>query len=338
MPPKTLFALLAAIPALAAAADQAGLSGPVLGYVFDPGLHQLRPILGLPGASRQGPPLATGVELRSAAISPSQQAAIAASDTVPVLMAFELAPGTSPLRHDIEGSSPGLSEIAFTPNGRAAALWSANARHIQIVVGLPSAPQLASDLDVSSLPGPVSAVALSDGGTLIVAVTEGDRAGVYRLEGAAAASVLWTGSAVAALSFIPGQDDALIADKGTREVFLVRSVTGSPAPMRLAGEPEGIVDPVAVQSGAGAVHVANASGAVVSIDLAGGGVRNVACRCRPSALQRLSGDGVFSLTGPDAETMWLLDAGPGGTRVVFVPPDASLPRREAGPGRSGSQR
>jgi len=52
------------------------IRGPQLGYVFDESQGILRPILGVPGASRLGDSLSLGVSLTLAEISPKQDYAL----------------------------------------------------------------------------------------------------------------------------------------------------------------------------------------------------------------------------------------------------------------------
>src|SRR5437016_1771530 len=56
-----------------------GLRGPVIGYVFDPSVHAIRPINGIPGSSALGQPLGLPFAVGEAAFSPRGDFALVTS-------------------------------------------------------------------------------------------------------------------------------------------------------------------------------------------------------------------------------------------------------------------
>ena len=119
-----------------AGAQQGNVAGPVSGMVFDRSSHQLRPVLGIPGASLLGDPVALGVEAASVWVAPLQNAAfVAGSDGR--LHWFRFDAGTV-LEVPLADGIAVPQAVAFSPSGTAAALVSGN--HAQIFKGLPDHP------------------------------------------------------------------------------------------------------------------------------------------------------------------------------------------------------
>ncbi|HEY1217850.1 MAG TPA: hypothetical protein VGF03_02855, partial [Bryobacteraceae bacterium] len=73
---RTLTAVFSVSFAFAGSSIVTTLSGPRLGLVFDRAAGGLRPISGIPGAATTGEPLALGLTISRAEISPAQDAAL----------------------------------------------------------------------------------------------------------------------------------------------------------------------------------------------------------------------------------------------------------------------
>ena len=127
---------LVCIAAGLAYAQQGNVAGPVSGIVFDRASRQLRPVLGIPGASLLGDPIVLEVEAASAWVAPLQTAAFVASSDGK-LHWFRFDAGRASETPIGEGAAAPQAVI-FSPSGTAAVLVSGNRAHV--IKGLPDAP------------------------------------------------------------------------------------------------------------------------------------------------------------------------------------------------------
>jgi hypothetical protein len=298
------------------------IRGPRLGYVFDKGAGVLRPILGVPGASRLGEPLDLGVSLALAAISPKQDYALGITQDGGrlVLISFgDTDQSGSPLTINSAGS--GATSITLSSEGKSAAVLYSESQSLKILTGLPEAPRLLSEVDLR-LAGLPEALALDDEGKLLVlAISEyqGSRISVFTRESGLQSLGIF--GRVSALK-LSADHKILVADREHQEVILINDALGSAQPMRIATKVDGIHDPVAVQfsKDESRVFVANAgSGTVADLDLGGRAIMLTACQCTPTGLERLEGNSVFRLTDLSQDPLILLESTPSENRVLFVP-------------------
>src|SRR4051812_25116546 len=98
-------------------ATEIGITGSILGYLFDPA-NGVQPILGIPGAATIGQPLSPNTEFARVSLSLRQKYALATTpaDSNLLLISFADPPTVGPLAIPIAGS--GL--IAFSPSGSTA--------------------------------------------------------------------------------------------------------------------------------------------------------------------------------------------------------------------------
>ena len=305
-------ALLLLLPLLGALpAQDLPVEGPILGYAWDAAASRLRPILGIPGSSLLGPPVATD-DLALIEISPRQDYALGVTAGSGAVVLLGLAGGRVSA-HPLVDVPPGPIRLALSPTGRAAALYYKDSGEVRTLTGLPQAPTLAARLE---LPGTPDALAVSDAGDAVLV---------------AAAGRLYAGSRFLGpigpnppLAFLENSTDAVVADPARNEVFLLR---GEAERLILAGERDGISEPVAVAAAGRRALVANAGSRTVAIlNLDGGPAVLVHCPCEVTGLQRLRGDALFRLTDSFHVTTYLLEADPAGPRTWFVPPDAAPSR------------
>jgi hypothetical protein len=123
---------------------------------------------------------------------------------------------------------------------------------------------------------------------------------------------------VSGIEFLPGSSDALVAESDG--VYLISEAFG---PQLIAGTNDGISGvTAAVASADGSrVIIAMESGQIAIRDRAATAQSIVSCACRPTGLARLRGPGVFRLNEIGDGSLWLLDAGSGEPRVLFVAGD-----------------
>jgi DNA-binding beta-propeller fold protein YncE len=210
----------------------------------------------------------------------------------------------------------------------AAVLYQADPRQLQIVSGLGANPAAGRVVDLAGLRGTVAALALdASGGEVLVALRDGERGALVRLpipeEGSPEPRQIGVFAAPAAVALLNQDRDAVLADAGTNQVFLIRDFTGQAEVEALASERDGVMEPVGVEADADGrrVFVATAAerGSVLVLDLA---ARTVEVRATPegapSRLERLQGRAAFVLNEPGEAPLLVLDAMEN-PEVYFVP-------------------
>lgn len=298
------------------------IRGPQLGYVFDSSQGVLRPILGVPGASRLGDPLSLGLTLAFAEISPKQDYVLGVTEGDGKLVLVTFGETAQPVSmQKIESVGLGASRIILSTEGKSAAVLFPESQRLRILIGLPGNPQLAGDIDLRPA-GLPEALALDDEGKLIVlsvSESQGSRISLHSSE--TGFQSLGVFGKVSALKLSTDRQ-VLVADRENQEVVLIRDVLGPAQRIRIAGREDGIHDPVALDFSKDQqrVFVANAgSGTVADLDLSGRPAILTACQCTPTTLGRLEGHAVFLLTELSGKPLLMLEAGPNETRVLFVP-------------------
>ncbi|MBI2680405.1 MAG: hypothetical protein HYX25_05285 [Candidatus Solibacter usitatus] len=318
----TLFIVTAvgALTLSTAAAQSPRMRGALSGFVFDPDARGVRPLLGIPGAATMGDPLLAGVDLQNAAVSPDGDYALAITNDGRGLLAILQLSGNTSVRA-LGAETAAGDTIELSPLGTYAVLYHHATQSLQVVKGLPGAPSLGQRMDVARHGGPLSAFAINDQGTVLMAAPAGQVGQVYVFASDGEPHLISTVRHTADLAFI-NATDAVLADDRHNEVYLLRSVTGVTATLPLAREAQGLAHPqsVAVSRDQRTVYVANAGSAdIIAINLSDGVTARYACPCAPSAVRRLNGTAVFRLTEPDDGPLWLFDGDSAQPRIVFVP-------------------
>ncbi len=314
-------ALLATLLAAAAAADTISrLAGPVLGYVHDPRLQAVRPVNGMPGAAHLGAPLALPFAVTAAAFSSRSDFGVLVSADGEVFLLSDPVPATAA---PLGGALRNPDLLTLNSLDSAAALYSSATRQFQIIRGLPANPSFGPILEMAEIPGPVVALALTrDASHALLAA----RGGVYDVDvtpdGAATPRLVAALGAPAALAVVNRDQDVVVADAELNQLVLVREFARTAELSALAGERDGISNPVGLAASADGRRLYVASAAARSLDVLD--LATMAAEARlaldwvPTRLVRLQGDTVFLLNGVGSDPLLLLDTvGPPG--VYFVP-------------------
>ena len=310
------FCMLFLTSAVAAGQFTVGLSGPVLGYVFDSSSSTLRPVLGVLGSSTIGKPLDLGLLLTHVWTLDARHV-IAAADSYPNLLIIDLE-GNTPSMAAIAGVPATPTKAAASPRGTSGVFYYPDLRGIWVVTGLPKPVASPVFIDLASS-GMITHVAVSDDGKLLVySINEGGRDELYAwTESLTRARYLMSTGSVAGLT-ITGDGDAIVADRAANEVFAIRDVGGTAVPQLLAGPREGVSNPVGVAVYVGRIYVANAASAnVIALDSNGRLLKTYECACTVSGLYSITAS-VFRLTAGLDRSVWLFDARAEG-RILFVP-------------------
>jgi hypothetical protein len=279
------------------------IQGPVLGLFFDRHTSAVRRLEGIPGAARMGAALDADFSEGASAGDGQYAVAIERGGMASVVSAEG--------RRPLPGARAGAASVVLSPRGTAAALLFRDPSEIQIFAGLPDAPRLLRSVDPAASP---ASVALSDDGEIVLALTRSLRGEdvVYSHSGAGRL-VFYRARRVAALAFVPGTHDALVAEPAS--VKIVRPDLGEqPA----GSDPDRDIAAVAASTDGSRVFIAGRSGRVTIHDTRTGATASVQCACSPRMLAPLKGNSVFRLTDGADGPMWLLDADSPQPRIAFV--------------------
>jgi len=158
------------------------LGGPVQGYTFDTPTQSFRAVIGLPGSASFGPALATGFDVGW--VAPHQNYAIgfrpgnrrrreltvgrsATADAAIKTCFLVTGLDSNPVSTSTTGLSGQPDGIVWSGDGSVAVLYSRSGAWLQVLSGLPGAPQVGSLVDLSQLGGSLSAVATDQQGKSI---------------------------------------------------------------------------------------------------------------------------------------------------------------------------
>lgn len=316
-------------PASTQAAAEGTVSGPTMGFFFDAQLGGLRPILGVPGAAQIGAGLALNGPLSRAQVAPGQQYALGVdADGSLVFVDLRVSP---PQSRALPVGLENVSRILISPLGEAAAVYDRGARRVQFFTGMLASPSSGSVVALTGLQGVLTAMAVGDQGQTLLAATSSaeGQGGLYVVESGGEVRRVSAVGRVLSMTFLPGQDNALLADYERSEVLRVDGVRSVAVANVIAAARDGVRRPLAIQASADRRHAVAAldgSGRLALIPLSGGAAQFVDCNCRPRELTPMRGKSLYRLTSDPNQPLFVLDAGrmsaDGATmdpRVVFVP-------------------
>jgi hypothetical protein len=218
--------------------------------------------------------------------------------------------------------------VAFSPGATAVVLYSSASRRLQVLTGLPDAPQVSLDLDSGTLPEQPAAAAVSDDGGILLAAS---RSAVYLVPAGGAAQIVLSGENIRSLAMLPDGKGAVAADAAAGSVYLLQNLTSAPVARALTSGLEGIGRVQPAWDGA-TVLVAQPGARTVSIvDVVAGATQSFAVDVPPVALDPLGIRDAFLISSRPGETGWIFLRNGSDARAVFVPAAASGTER-------GSQR
>jgi hypothetical protein len=306
--------LLPVVVAGLAAAD-GSISGPVAGYVTDSSRAQLRTIFGVPGAFTFGEPLSLPDGVAQVRLAPGQDFALVerANSSPGVLF---LRAGAVDRLAPIDGAMPSADWIAFSPGAGSALLFSAGTHHLQVLSGLPDAPQVVLDWDAATLAEPPALGAVSDDGSLVL-VAAGTS--VYRVSRDGAAQVVLSAGGIQSLTVLRNGVDAAVSDPSTGSVHLVRNAASTPEARVLASGLDGIGTIFPAWDGLSLFVARPGAETVSSIDLASGAVRSFPASVAPVGLIPLRNRDTFLISAKAHQPGWVFYRDGTDARVVFIP-------------------
>jgi hypothetical protein len=326
-----LMVVASALVSRAPLADDSGihtaLTGPVLGYVLD-GNQAIRPVNGIVGSALLGAPLALPFPVSAAAFSSRGDFALAVSAQDHAAYLILNLGAAEPAATAIAGALSGAGRIALNADNTAAALYSPAAARAQIIKGLPDNPSIGALVDLSTITGKLTALALDrSASNLLVTAADSAQGALYLWSGAAdppaPLRMLATLGSPSAVALLNNEQDAAVADAGSNQLVLIRNFTGSADVFALAGPNDGISKPVGLQASADGARLFIADAGTPSLD-----VWNFAAQAMetgipldavPSKLLRVQGQSTFLLNEVGSDPLLLLDAAAASPAVYFVP-------------------
>ncbi len=286
---------------------------PVLGYVASPSQANIRSMLGAPGAVVVGDPIALPDGVTLATVVPGQAFAIVERNQTPQLSMASLSIASAGDLLPIIGTFAHADRIVFSPSGTVAAIYSAALAQAQVITGLPLSPQMARQVDLSTLGSvPLTSLAVSDDGqSLLIGVSDGTSGAVWLFPAQGAARQQLSAGVPSAARFFAGRQDAVVADSGWQQVALLSSVGDQVSSRVLGGSAQGFIAPADVEISADQkrVWVADVN-SLLAIDLGSGAVSAQSCPFTPSSFLRLTGRSVYLVSSQDgsATGMWAPDS------------------------------
>jgi hypothetical protein len=311
--------LLIALGALAVtgwAQPSAGVAGPVTGFIFTPP-GNIRPMLGIPGASYLGPAVATGLEAGS--VAPDGSAALAVQQAGKLVLYGGLRSGLATAL-GVNGAISGADHFAWAANGASAAVYSSGAAQGQILTSLAPSPTATAPIDLSGLPGQVTVVAF-DGQRLIVGVASAESGGIYLAGAATGIQKIASAANPSAIALAGGS--LYFSDSQSQQIFQVQGYAGTPAAVVFAND-SGIDSPAGLQVSADGqrLYVANAGNQKLAVyDIASRSpIQSLGLNFTPTRLDRFGDSSVFLMNGSGQGPLYVVrDGGPGKAAVYFVP-------------------
>jgi hypothetical protein len=300
----------------AGGAQQAAVSGPILGYVFDDNVGKLRPVRGIPGRATIGPP----IDLAMSPVLPLDARHIIASSEHS-LSVLDLAadPVASLALPEIPGNP---SKATASTQATAAAFYYKDLSEVIIVAGLPTEPRVYRHAGLSNLAGPLTHMAVSNDGTLLVfSLRESEGEIVIRWTASSDLVPFLTRTAAVGGLGITESKTAVVADRELNEIVIFQDAERAAARQLLADARDGVSTPVGVAVSPGnQIHIVNAgSGTVHTFNANGRMTGSQQCNCSLSGANALRAT-LFRLTDRIDQPLLLLEVSSTGQNIVFVPP------------------
>jgi len=288
-------------------------NGAQMGLIWNSSDSTLRTLVGVPGATQLGAALFPSGTYSAGAFANQTQTALLIDPksnlkvmTLPSLQPELLTANVSP-----------ASQITFSPHGGYAVVFAPASTSLLLVTGIPQSPAVSTVSSTTQIQG----AAVSDAGTLLVAANSAATGVTVSATTAnGTRSTLATLAGFGGMNFVPGSEDALIADSSANTLARYHNGTAT----TLVTGVNGLNQPIAVaasQDAHWAVVADRSDGSLLRIDLTGATApAQSSCTCSPTQLSSLNGNAVFEMVPPGATPGWMIQADSPTSRVLFIPP------------------
>jgi hypothetical protein len=315
---STLALFLGMAASTIGAAQPLSFRGPVEGFVFDLPTRSLRAVNGFPGSAYFGPALLDGVDFAS--VAPRQSYAIAFRG------------GDCQLVYGLDAGNvwtatiPGITAVPegihWSGDRAVAVLYSQRGNWLQSISGLPDNPVAGALVDLSSLGGPLSAVAVDRRGKQIAVGIRGGHSGVLSASDGQSFAMLLEMPDPIAITFSDDGSSLFALARDSSQLTAFRVADNSSRAIAL----DGLTDPFAVRYGRDSqnrelIYIASRSDRLLRIyDFAAGQiVSDVPLDFEPTGLEELGRTSiVVAARAHDVDPLWLFNSNPQ-PAVYFVP-------------------
>ena len=328
-----VFALLAGMVLSTATvpAQPVLLSGPVEGFTFDAPTRSFRAVIGMVGSASLGPALADGLEGADyGSVAPHENYAIAYQKGQCMLLSGL---GTAHVSLSVlAGATRRPEAVVWSGDGSVALLYSAKSNWIQPLAGFPHNAQSGAFMDVSTLGGYLSAVAIDLHGRHVAIGIGGEAGGVYLMADGQGFVPLLPKAKPIALAFSDDGSKLYAIDAAAGRLWAVHLGDLTSEAVSL----HGLEQPFVVSTGRNAsnrevVYVASRSDRLLrTFDASTHRVlANVSLAFQPNGMESFGYDSfLLASRAKDGDPLWFFRASP--RPAVYFVPDA---RYYAGEGR-----
>lgn len=223
---------LASAAVVLPAQESTRIAGPTSGLVYDAPSRSLRVVMGVPGAAYLGGALAS--DLDGGSVSPNGRFALTVADGA--LNLVSLADQAVSSLGSSAGCASGAAAMAWSADSGAVAVGCAGGVGLFRVAG----GGVAERLSLAALDG-VTSLAVDNAGAAVFA-TRAD--GIYRVDSSDARMIAAVENASGLV--LAGADTLYAVDRAGKRVMAVDHLATSAALRQVAGEAQGLADPVAV--------------------------------------------------------------------------------------------
>jgi hypothetical protein len=294
------------------------LSTPILGLVPSDTPGEIQIIRGTPSSAILLPPAYAPVRLNRVFI-PSRQAFVLAETTSPVEVGVLTVDGESlgaPAL--IPAAMTGADLVSFSPDGASALLYRVSSNRLQLITGLPSAPTITRDVEVSGLLSPAFKVAVSDDSSQVLCLTSDGT--LYNVSAQGAATLLYSGKGSGSVAFLPQSSSALLWDGGSQALIQIAGISTGPSAIVLAANlnfgPDALLEVTADSKRA--LLADSSSSSVLSIDLSSRALNEIQVGRSAPALKSLRIPNLFLLSSETGKPAWVLYLDSSGGRSYGV--------------------
>ena len=222
----------------------------------------------------------------------------------------------------IDGAMSGADGVFLNADASVGILLSSGSRTLQVVRGLPDSPVAGPPLDLSSISGTISAIAIDHAGASVLIAVTADHGALYlaAAEQVRPSRIADFGSPTA-LALLEGDQDVIVADAAVNELILIRNFASAPQAFHLAGERDGVAGPAGLRISADGRKLYIADRASRTLDIWNFDAQSVEASypldAPPTRLTALQGSSTFLLNDVGDHPLLLLDAI--NPAVYFVP-------------------
>jgi hypothetical protein len=303
--------------AAGAASDaRAQISAPLVGLIAGESPSEIRPVLGVLGASSIQASIHLPRGVLHVHLAPMGGWALVQQRGKPSgLVTFN---GSMPgAVQTIADAAPNPDLVSFSPLGRSAALL-VSGDVVQVLTGLDSTPRMAYSANFYDSAG-VKKIAVSDDGQLLTILTAAGQ--VYLLSSSIAPMLAYAGSPSLGVAFLPNQSTAVIADPANGAMNLASIVKGAPVLQPVTGSlsvggGETLLE--ASRDGASAFVVASGGTSACRVELSTGGMQSMTLPAVATRLDRLRDGESFVFSAEPGHSAWFLTGRDSGLQAVFA--------------------